>query len=102
VGRGGVLGHMTDPSLDIPSTATVAAGRLRAVNLRFTTPVTPDTPDQASTQSVSSGSRAKCSAGSAELKHFRLLPPGELRSFREGEGTAEGAGSRGSARQTGS
>jgi hypothetical protein len=42
--RGVVLGHMTDPSLDIPSTATVAAGRLWAVNLRFTTPVTVDTP----------------------------------------------------------
>ena len=42
--RGRVLGHLTDPSLDIPSTATVAAGRLWAVNLRFTTPVTPDTP----------------------------------------------------------
>jgi sugar lactone lactonase YvrE len=41
---GVVLGHLTDPSLDIPSTATVAAGRLWAVNLRFTTPVTPDTP----------------------------------------------------------
>jgi hypothetical protein len=40
---GVVLGHLTDPSLDIPSTATVAAGRLWAVNLRFTTPVTPDT-----------------------------------------------------------
>jgi hypothetical protein len=33
-----VLGDLTDPSLDIPSTATVAAGRLWAVNLRFTTP----------------------------------------------------------------
>jgi hypothetical protein len=41
---GVVVGHLTDPSLDIPSTATVAAGRLWAVNLRFTTPVTPDTP----------------------------------------------------------
>jgi hypothetical protein len=39
-----VVGHLTDPSLDIPSTATVAAGRLWAVNLRFTTPVTPTTP----------------------------------------------------------
>jgi hypothetical protein len=42
--RGVVVGHLTDPSLDIPSTATVAAGRLWAVNLRFTTPVTPTTP----------------------------------------------------------
>src|SRR6266511_3204110 len=39
-----VLGDLTDPSFDIPSTATVAAGRLWAVNLRFTTPVTPTTP----------------------------------------------------------
>jgi hypothetical protein len=42
--RGVVLGHLTDPSLDIPTTATVAAGRLWAVNLRFTTPPTPTTP----------------------------------------------------------
>jgi hypothetical protein len=41
---GVVLGHLTDPSLDIPSTATVAAGRLWAVNLRFTTPPQPTTP----------------------------------------------------------
>ena len=41
---GVVLGDLTDPSLDIPSTATVAAGRLWAVNLRFTTPPTPTTP----------------------------------------------------------
>ena len=41
---GVVLGHLTDPSLDIPTTATVAAGRLWAVNLRFTTPPTPTTP----------------------------------------------------------
>ena len=39
-----VLGELTDPSLDIPSTATVAAGRLWAVNVRFTTPVGPTTP----------------------------------------------------------
>jgi hypothetical protein len=43
--RGGVvLGDLTDPTLDIPSTATVAAGRLWAVNLRFTTPPGPTTP----------------------------------------------------------
>jgi sugar lactone lactonase YvrE len=42
--KGIVLGDLTDPSLDIPSTATVAAGRLWAVNLRFTTPPTPTTP----------------------------------------------------------
>jgi hypothetical protein len=41
---GVVLGDLTDPSLDIPSTATVAAGRLWAVNLRFATPPTPTTP----------------------------------------------------------
>jgi hypothetical protein len=42
--RGVVLGDVTDPSLDIPTTATVAAGRLWAVNLRFTTPPEPTTP----------------------------------------------------------
>ena len=41
---GVVLGDLSDPSLDIPSTATVAAGRLWAVNLRFTTPPEPTTP----------------------------------------------------------
>ena len=41
---GVVMGDLTDPSLDIPSTATVAAGRLWAVNLRFTTPPEPTTP----------------------------------------------------------
>jgi hypothetical protein len=41
---GVVLGDLTDPTFDIPSTATVAAGRLWAVNLRFTTPPTPTTP----------------------------------------------------------
>ena len=41
---GVVLGDLTDPSLDIPTTATVAAGRLWAVNLRFTTPPEPTTP----------------------------------------------------------
>jgi hypothetical protein len=40
---GVILGDLTDPSLDIPSTATVAAGRLWAVNLRFTTPPEPTT-----------------------------------------------------------
>ena len=40
---GVVLGDVSDPSLDIPSTATVAAGRLWAVNLRFTTPPEPTT-----------------------------------------------------------
>jgi hypothetical protein len=41
---GVVLGDLTDPSFDEPSTATVAAGRLWAVNLRFTTPPEPATP----------------------------------------------------------
>jgi hypothetical protein len=40
---GVVLGHLTDPSLDIPTTATVAADRVWAVNLRFTTPPQPTT-----------------------------------------------------------
>jgi hypothetical protein len=44
LGSGVVLGDLTDPSLDIPSTATVAAGRVWAVNLRFTTPPEPTTP----------------------------------------------------------
>jgi hypothetical protein len=38
---GVVLGDITD-GLDFPSTATVAAGRLWAVNARFGTPPTPD------------------------------------------------------------
>jgi hypothetical protein len=42
--RGVVLGDLSDPSFDIPSTATVAAGRLWAVNLRFTTPPERTTP----------------------------------------------------------
>jgi outer membrane protein assembly factor BamB len=41
---GTVLGDITDPGLDVPSTATVAAGRLWAVNARFNTPPTPTTP----------------------------------------------------------
>jgi hypothetical protein len=40
---GVAVGDLTDPSLDIPSTATVVAGRLWAVNLRFTTPPEPTT-----------------------------------------------------------
>jgi len=42
--EGVVLGDLTDTSFDIPSTATVAAGRLWAVNLRFTTAPEPATP----------------------------------------------------------
>jgi streptogramin lyase len=40
---GVVLGEITDPGLDVPTTATVAAGRLWVVNARFTTPPTPAT-----------------------------------------------------------
>ena len=40
---GVVLGDITDPGLDVPTTATVAAGRLWVVNARFGTPPTPDT-----------------------------------------------------------
>lgn len=46
---GEVLGVITDPGepadplLDVPTTATVAAGRLWVVNARFTTPPTPST-----------------------------------------------------------
>lgn len=40
--RGVVLGDITDDGLDSPSTATVAAGRLWAVNARFGTPATPN------------------------------------------------------------
>ena len=47
--RGVVRGVITDPGspedplLDVPTTATVSAGRLWVVNARFTTPRTPDT-----------------------------------------------------------
>lgn len=41
--RGVVIGDITDPGLDIPATATVAAGRLWAVNARFSTAPGPDT-----------------------------------------------------------
>jgi hypothetical protein len=40
---GTVLGDITDPGLDVPTTATVAAGRLWAVNARFGTGPTPGT-----------------------------------------------------------
>jgi hypothetical protein len=40
---GTALGNITDPGLDVPTTATVAAGRLWAVNARFGTGPTPDT-----------------------------------------------------------
>src|SRR5207342_298652 len=38
---GTLLGNITDPGLDVPTTATVAAGRLWAVNARFGTPPSP-------------------------------------------------------------
>jgi sugar lactone lactonase YvrE len=41
---GRVRPAITDPDLDVPSTATLAAGRLWVVNARFTTPPAPDTP----------------------------------------------------------
>ena len=40
---GVVLGEITDPGLDVPTTATVAAGRLWVVNARFDTPPLPTT-----------------------------------------------------------
>jgi outer membrane protein assembly factor BamB len=40
---GTVLGDITDPGLDVPTTGTVAAGRLWAVNARFGTGPTRDT-----------------------------------------------------------
>jgi hypothetical protein len=40
---GVVLGEITDPGLDVPTTATVSAGRLWAVNARFGTGPSPDT-----------------------------------------------------------
>jgi hypothetical protein len=41
---GTVVGTITDPGFDIPTTVKYAAGRLWAVNARFATPPTPDTP----------------------------------------------------------
>lgn len=38
-----LLGEVTSSGLDVPTTATLAAGRLWAVNSRFTTPPTPTT-----------------------------------------------------------
>jgi hypothetical protein len=40
---GTVLGDITGPGLDVPTTGTFAAGRLWVVNARFGTAVTPDT-----------------------------------------------------------
>jgi hypothetical protein len=39
-----LLGEITSPGLDVPTTATFAAGKLWAVNARFTTAPTPTTP----------------------------------------------------------
>lgn len=38
-----VVSVLTDPELDVPTTATLGAGRLWAVNARFSTPPEPDT-----------------------------------------------------------
>jgi hypothetical protein len=43
LGAGTVLGDITDPGLDVPTTVTVAAGRLWVVNARFNTPPSPST-----------------------------------------------------------
>lgn len=40
---GQVVGHITDPDFDIPTTVAEHGDRLYAVNARFTTPPTPDT-----------------------------------------------------------
>jgi outer membrane protein assembly factor BamB len=42
--EGRVLRTITNPGFDVPTTVTFAAHRLWAVNARFTTPPTPDTP----------------------------------------------------------
>jgi hypothetical protein len=47
---GVVLGEITDPGLDVPTTATVAAGRLWVVNARFGTAVPGPTTDYWITQ----------------------------------------------------
>ncbi len=39
-----LVGEITSPGLDVPTTATFAAGKLWAVNSRFNTPPTPTTP----------------------------------------------------------
>jgi hypothetical protein len=43
-GRAELIGSLTDPGLDFPTTAASTAGRLWVVNARFTTPPTPTTP----------------------------------------------------------
>jgi hypothetical protein len=39
-----ITGSLTDSDLDVPTTGTIAAGRLWVVNGRFNTPPTPETP----------------------------------------------------------
>jgi sugar lactone lactonase YvrE len=41
---GDVVAHLTDPDFDVPTTVDELGNRLYAVNARFTTPPTPDTP----------------------------------------------------------
>jgi hypothetical protein len=41
---GTIVDTLTDSDFDIPTTVTSAAGALYAVNARFSTPPTPDTP----------------------------------------------------------
>jgi hypothetical protein len=54
-----VLGDLTAPSLDIPTTATVDAGRLWVTNLRFTTPPTATTPYWITRLPLRQGGRAR-------------------------------------------
>ena len=44
LGRGEVKRHLTDSDFDVPTTVAWAGGFLWAVNARFSTPPTPDTP----------------------------------------------------------
>ena len=42
--RGTLVTELTDPDLDIPATIAALGRRLYAINARFTTPPTPETP----------------------------------------------------------
>ncbi len=64
---GAVTGVLTDPRLDVPSTATAALGRLWAVNARFGTP----SPSTATYSAVALPLRAHWSRGTADT----LRPP---------------------------
>jgi sugar lactone lactonase YvrE len=44
LGRGEVVGTITDPNFDVPTTVAAFGDALYAVNARFTTPPTPSTP----------------------------------------------------------